>query len=98
MTQTAGTLEYTDWITAKGLDSPKKCTGYDINQSDSEVILMLEFGGILSTPSLPLLWGQLWHGEIAPNRVWSMGQIELNCDCMLNWIVWNRTVFTFNCV
>ena len=22
-----------------------------------------------------------------------MGQIELNCVLMLNWIVWNRTVF-----
>ena len=26
-------------------------------------------------------------------RALSMGQIELNCVLMLNWITWNRTVF-----
>ena len=31
-------------------------------------------------------------------RVLSVGQTELNCVLMLNWIVWNRTVLTFNCV
>ena len=30
-----------------------------------------------STPSLPLLLGQLWPGGEAPDRVLSMGQIEL---------------------
>ena len=32
-------------------------------------------------------------GVIATDRVLSMGQIELNCVLMLNWIVWNRTVY-----
>ena len=44
-------------------------------------------------PSLPLLPGPLWQGAVAPDRVLSMGQIELNCELMLNWIVRNRTVF-----
>ena len=50
------------------------------------------------TPSLPSLPGPLWIGVVAPDRVLSMGQIELNCILKLNWIVWNRTVLTFNCV
>ena len=30
-----------------------------------------------STPLLPFLLGQLWPGEVAPDMVLSMGQIEL---------------------
>ena len=45
-------------------------------------------------PLFLLLLGPLWPGVVEPN----MGQIELNCVIMLNWIVWNRTVLTFNCV
>ena len=44
---------------------------------------MLELWGMLSTPSLPLLPGLLWPEVVAP-RVLSMGQIELNCELMLN--------------
>ena len=44
-----------------------------------------------STPSL--LPGQLWPGIVAPDRVLSMDQIELNYVLMLNGIVWSRTVF-----
>ena len=40
---------------------------------------MLELWGIQSTPSLPLPPGPLWPGVAAPDRVVSMGQIELNC-------------------
>ena len=32
---------------------------------------------------LPLLPGPLWSGVIAPDRVLSMGQIELNCNSAL---------------
>ena len=39
-----------------------------------------------STSSLPLLQGPLWPGVLAPDRVLSMGQIELRCVLMLNWI------------
>ena len=38
---------------------------------------MLEFWGMRITPSLPLLPGPLWPGMVAPDRVLSMGQIEL---------------------
>ena len=57
------------------------------------VQVMLELWGMQSTPSLPSLPGPLWNGMVAPDRVVSMGQIELNCALMLNWIVWNRTVY-----
>ena len=50
---------------------------------------MLEFRGMRCTPSLPLLLSPLWPGVAAPDRVLSMGQIELNCVISLNWIVWN---------
>ena len=71
---------------------PNECPGYDTKQSDGEVLEMQ------STPSLPLLPGPLWPRVVAPYRVLSMGQIELNCVLILNRIVWNRTVFTFNCL
>ena len=67
----------------------------DMIQSDGEVPVMLELWGIQSPPLLPLLLGPLWIGVVAPDRVLSMGQIELNCVFMLNWIVWNRTVLLY---
>ena len=39
---------------------------------------MLELWGMRNTPSLPSLPGPLWAGVVAPDRVVSMGQIELN--------------------
>ena len=42
-----------------------------------------------SWPSLP---DPLWPVVVSPDRVLSMGQTELNCVLILNWIVWNRTV------
>ena len=48
-------------------------------------------GALWSTLSLPLLPGLLWPVVVAPDRVLSMGQIELNGVLMLNWIVWKRT-------
>ena len=44
------------------------CPGYDTKQSDGEV------PGMWNTPSLPSLTDPV----IAPDRVLSMGQIELN--------------------
>ena len=70
-----------------------ECPGYDTKQSDGEVPVMLELWRIRSTPSLPLLSGSLWPRVVVPDRVLSMGQIELNCVLILNWIVWNKTVF-----
>ena len=45
---------------------------------------MLELWGMQSTPSLPSLPGLLWPGVVAPDRVLSMCQIELNSVLMLN--------------
>ena len=56
----------------------------DSKQSDGEVPVMLKLWGMQSTPSLPSLQGPLLPGVVAPNRVLSMGQIELNCVLMLN--------------
>ena len=67
-----------------------ECLGYDIEQSEGVGPVMLE----LFTHSLLSLTGPLWHRVVAPDRVLSMGQIELNCVWMLNWIAWNRTVLT----
>ena len=39
--------------------------------------------------------GLLWPGVVAPDRDLSIGQIELNCILMLNWIAWNKTVLMF---
>ena len=38
---------------------------------------MLDLWGMQSTSSLPLLSGPLWPGVVAPDRILSMGQIEL---------------------
>ena len=40
----------------------------------------------------------LWSEEVAPHRVLSMGQIELNCVFMLNWTAWNRLFWHLNWV
>ena len=53
------------------------CHGYDIEQFDGETPVMLEFGGMRSTPSLPSLTDHLRSEMVAPDRVLSMGQIEL---------------------
>ena len=73
---------------------PQWVSWYDTKQTDGEGPVMLELWGMRSTPSLPSLPGPLWPGVVAPDRVLSMGQIELSCILMLNWIVRNRTVFT----
>ena len=77
---------------------PNKYPGYDTKKSDGEVPVLLELWGMHSTPSLPSLPGSLCLGMIAPDRVLSMSQIELNFILMLNWIVWNGTVLKFNSV
>ena len=53
---------------------------------------MLELWGMQSTPSLRSFPDSLWPGVVAPDRVKSTGQIELNCVLMLNGIIWNGTV------
>ena len=83
--QSATAVEYSYCFSAEG---------YDAKQSDSEFSGMLELWGMQNTALLPLLPDPLWPGMVAPDRVLSMGQIELNYVLMLNWIAWNRTVLT----
>ena len=73
--QSAGAVEYT----------AEECPGYDTKQSDGEAPVILELWGMWST--LSLLPGPIWLGEVAPDRVLFMGQIELNLVLMLNSIV-----------
>ena len=73
-------------------------SGLDMTQKSDEAPIKLELWGMQSTLLLPSLPGPFWPRVIASDGVLSMGQIELNCVLMLNWIVWNRTVFTFSCV
>ena len=76
--QLAGHEEYTNCISAKGYPtSPNKCPGYETKQSDGEASAMLELWGMQSTFSLQLRSGPLWPEVVAPDRVLSMGQIEL---------------------
>ena len=85
-------------ISAEEQDSPNECPGNDTKQPDSESPVMLELWRIWNTSSLPSLLGPLWPRMVAPDMFLFIGQIGLNCVFMLNWIVWNRIVFTFNCV
>ena len=80
--QLDGAVEYTDCIFAERVRPPpqtlpNKCPGYDIKQSDSEALVMLELWGMQKTPSMPSFLGPLWLAVLAPDRVLSMGQIEL---------------------
>ena len=77
---------------------PNECPRYNTKQSDGEVPVMLELWRMQSTSSLSSLSGPLWLGVVVPDRVLSMGQIELNSILMLNWIAWNRTVFDIETV
>ena len=67
-----------------GKTSPKERTGFDTKQSDGEAPIMQDLWGMRSNPLLPSLPGPLWPIEVAPDRVLSMGQIELNCVLRLN--------------
>ena len=69
--------------------------GYNTKQSDDKVPVMLELCVLRSTTLLPLLSGPLWLRVVAPDRVLSISQIELNCVFMRNWIAWDRTVLIF---
>ena len=56
---------------------PKRVSQYDTKQSDSEASVMLELWEMRSTTSSPSDRGPLWPRVRAPDRVLSMGQIEL---------------------
>ena len=87
-------------LLCKGVGHPsKECSGYDTKQPNGEVSVMLELWRMRSNSASLLLPGPLWFGVVAPDRVLSMCQIKLNCVLMLNWIIWNGTVFWhWNCI
>ena len=55
-----------------------ECPVYVTKQFDFEVSVIPELWGMQSTPPLPLLTSPLRFGVVAPDRVLSMGQKELN--------------------
>ena len=61
----------------KGKSLQNECPVYNTKHTDSEVPVMLELWRMQSTPPLPSVPGPLWPGVVAPDRVLSMGQIEL---------------------
>ena len=77
---------------------PNECPGYDIKHSDGKAPVILELWRMQSTSSVPSLPDPLWARVVAPDRVLSIGQIELfgylnwvQTNDMQNWLVWNRT-------
>ena len=79
----------------RGKNPPSNVLIYDTKQSDGERPVILELWGMRSTSFLPSLPGPLCLRVVAPDRFQSMGQIELNYALMLNWIHWNRAIFTY---
>ena len=60
-------------------DFPDECPVYDTKHSNDETAVMMELWEMSSTPLLPSFPGRFWSGVVLPDRVLSMGQIELNC-------------------
>ena len=89
MALSAGAAGYSDRISAEGEDIPNECSGYDTKQSNGKVLVMLKLWGMWSIPLLSLFPVPLLSGGVAPDRVLSMSQIDVNCVITLNWIVWN---------
>ena len=93
MAQSAVVEEYTNCISIEGQYSPNECPDTNTKQSDGEAPVMLELWGMRSTSLLPSLSGPLWPGEVAPDRILSMGQRELNSILMLIKLFEIETVF-----
>ena len=77
MAELAWAVEYTDCIYAEGYETPNECPGYEIKKSEGKAPVMMELWGMWSSPSLLSLSALLWPRVAAPDRVLSMGQIEL---------------------
>ena len=59
---------------------PDEYPRYDTKQSDDDYVPVIpELSGMQRIPSLTSLPGPLLPGVVAPERVLSKGQIELNC-------------------
>ena len=77
LAQSTGVIEYTDCTSAEGLDSLNEYPWWDIKLSDGEAPVTLELWGMQGIPSLPSPPGPLWLRVVGPERVQSIGQIEL---------------------
>ena len=77
--QSAGAVEYIDDFSAEEYP-PNECPGYDTKQFDVEAPVMLELWGMRSTPFLQSL---CLHFTVCKQKT----------VFLLNWIVWNETVF-----
>ena len=64
--------------------SPIDFPVYGTKHSDGEVPVMLKLWGMRNDPSLPSLPSPFWTRVVVPDRVPSLGQIELNCVLMIN--------------
>ena len=98
MAQSGRVAENTDCIFVLEKDSPNDGRGYDTKQSDCEVQIMRKIWGMQSIPSLTSLQGAFWPGVEASDRFLSMGQKEVNCALLLNWIVERELFRHVNCV
>ena len=66
------------WLCLRGVrHPPNECPRYDTKQSVGEALVIPELWEIRSNFSMPLFSGSLWLGVVAPDRVLSMGHIEL---------------------
>ena len=85
--QTAGAAEYTDCISAEELDSSNECLENDTKKTHGEVPVILELWGMRSTLLSLSLPAPVRPGEVAPDRVLLLSQIELHCVLMQNRVV-----------
>ena len=75
MAQSAGAVEYTDCISSEGYDSLKECPDMTLINLILKSQYCWRFGDV-EFP-MPSLIGPLWPGVVAPDRVQSIGHIEL---------------------
>ena len=58
--QSAGAVEYTNYISAEEYDSLYKCSGFDTKQSDNEAPVILELWGMAEYPLIAIApWSTL---------------------------------------
>ena len=78
MALSARAVEYPDFLSAEGYPHPtNKYSVYDTKQSNGDAPIMLELWEMRNTHLLPSVLGPLMPGVVTPDRVLSMGQIEL---------------------
>ena len=89
----------------RGVILPEVYPRYDFKPSNSNSVFPWAPLIYQSSSSLLLLPGKLWPRVVELYRVLSMCQKKCfpfkqcpNKRLKLNWIVWNRTVWPFNCV